>query len=206
MDDSILGVGDQPDEVLICGDAKGQGQQLVLQCIGTQGTLQIIGRTILQAEPCGWISLEVGRARCVDALVTSSHVETHSVGTTLNILLQAFIYILAGFSIGHKAITTGTQAPMAAWCVHTLMLTRIPLLTLVYIKAGATHALRTISSGAGAMVTSSGVLTDLIISAQVCAILTLINVYACAIASFGHASRAEVNASVSTTCVFTLLI
>lgn len=206
MDDSILGVGNQPDQVLIGGNAEGQGQQFVLQCIRAQGALQIIGRTILQAEPCGWIPLIVGRARCVDALVTPSHVETHPVCTTLNVLLQAFIYVLAGFAIVHKAIAVGTQTPMAAWCVHTLMLTCIPLFTFINIKAGAAHTLRAVPPRASAVVATSGVFADLIIPALMCAVMALINIYACAIASFGHASRAEVNASVSTTCVFTLLI
>lgn len=44
-------------------------------------------------------------------------------------------------------------------------------------KAGATHALRAIPSGAGAVVAPSGVLTDLIVSALVRAIMTLIDVY-----------------------------
>jgi len=40
---------------------------------------------------------------------------------------------LAGFAIAHKAIAIGTQTPMAAWCVHTLMLTCIPLFTFINI-------------------------------------------------------------------------
>lgn len=47
----------------------------------------------------------------------------------------------------------------------------------VRTEAGATHALRAIPSGASTMVASSGVLTDLIVSALVRAIMTLIDVY-----------------------------
>ena len=43
--------------------------------------------------PCVWISLVVGGTGRVDALVTSSHVEAHPVGTTLDVLLQALINI-----------------------------------------------------------------------------------------------------------------
>lgn len=140
----------------------------------------IIAKKRVAVSPCGWISLIVRRARCVDALVTPSHVETHPVCTTLNVLFQAFIYVysykdqkwathkplklsifrfffishslekltlvlsaflieclnyltLAGFAIGHKAIAAGTQTPMATWCVHTFVLTCIPLFTLVNI-------------------------------------------------------------------------
>ena len=43
--------------------------------------------------PCVWISLVVGGTGRVDALVTSSHVEAHPVGATLDVLLQALINI-----------------------------------------------------------------------------------------------------------------
>jgi len=46
-----------------------------------------IAKKRVAVSPCGWIPLIVGRARCVDALVTPSHVETHPVCTTLNVLL-----------------------------------------------------------------------------------------------------------------------
>uniref|UniRef100_A0A0E9U9M8 Uncharacterized protein n=1 Tax=Anguilla anguilla TaxID=7936 RepID=A0A0E9U9M8_ANGAN len=43
----VLSVGHQADEVLVGGDAEGQGQQLVLQSVRAQGTLQVIGRAVL---------------------------------------------------------------------------------------------------------------------------------------------------------------
>lgn len=44
---AVLRVGHQPDEVLVGGDAKRQRQQLVLQGVGAQGALQVVGRTVL---------------------------------------------------------------------------------------------------------------------------------------------------------------
>lgn len=43
--------------------------------------------------PCGGIPLVVWWTWCVDALVTSSHVEAHPVCSTLDVLFQALIYI-----------------------------------------------------------------------------------------------------------------
>lgn len=48
-------------------------------------------------------------------------------------IVHLHILTLAGFAIVHKAIAVGTQTPMAAWCVHTLMLTCIPLFTFINI-------------------------------------------------------------------------
>lgn len=48
-------------------------------------------------------------------------------------IVRHHILTLAGFAIVHKAIAVGTQTPMAAWCVHTLMLTCIPLFTFINI-------------------------------------------------------------------------
>lgn len=48
---AVLRVGHQPDEVLVGGDAERQRQQLVLQGVGAEGALKVIGRAVLQAEP-----------------------------------------------------------------------------------------------------------------------------------------------------------
>lgn len=58
-------------------------------------------------------------------------------------------------------------------------------------KAGATHALRAIPSGAGAVIASSGVLTDLIVSALVRAIVTLIDVYKRSARHYVHARQSK---------------
>lgn len=41
------------------------------------------------------------------------------------------VLTLTGFAIGHEAVTSRTETPVASWCVHTLMLTGIPHLTLI---------------------------------------------------------------------------
>lgn len=46
-----------------------------------------------QLLPCGWVSLVVWWTRCVNALVTSSHVEAHPVSSTLDALFQTLVYI-----------------------------------------------------------------------------------------------------------------
>lgn len=43
--------------------------------------------------PQNRIPLVVGRTGCVNALVASSHVETHAIRATAHVLLQALIYI-----------------------------------------------------------------------------------------------------------------
>lgn len=48
---AVLRVGHQPDEVLVGGNAERQRQQLVLQGVGAQGALQVVGWTVLQAKP-----------------------------------------------------------------------------------------------------------------------------------------------------------
>lgn len=47
----VVGVGHQPDQVLPRGDAEGQRQQLVLQGVGAQVTLQVVGRAAFETEP-----------------------------------------------------------------------------------------------------------------------------------------------------------
>ncbi len=44
-------------------------------------------------------------------------------------------------------------------------------------KAGAAHTLRAVSSWTNAVVATSGVFTDLVISALMCAVMAFINVY-----------------------------
>lgn len=51
MHHSVLRVGHQSDEVLVGCDAKGQRQQLVLQGVRAQRTLQVIRWAVLQAKP-----------------------------------------------------------------------------------------------------------------------------------------------------------
>lgn len=48
---AVLRVGHQPDQVLVGRDAEGKRQQLVLQRIGAQRTLQVVRWAVLQAEP-----------------------------------------------------------------------------------------------------------------------------------------------------------
>lgn len=43
------------------------------------------------------------------------------------------MFTLACFAIGHYAIAIGTQTLVASWCVYTLMLAYVPLLTLIDI-------------------------------------------------------------------------
>lgn len=50
MHHAILSVGHQSDQVLVGGDTEGQRQQLVLERVGAQRTLKVVGRTVLQAE------------------------------------------------------------------------------------------------------------------------------------------------------------
>lgn len=47
----VVGVGHQPDQVLPRRDAEGQRQQLVLQGVGAQVTLQVVGRAAFETEP-----------------------------------------------------------------------------------------------------------------------------------------------------------
>lgn len=51
MHDSVLRVGHQSDEVLVGSDAEGERQQLVLQGVRAQRTLQVIWWAVLQAKP-----------------------------------------------------------------------------------------------------------------------------------------------------------
>lgn len=46
----------------------------------------------------------------------------------------------------------------------------------LHTNAGQTHTLRAVAPGAGAVITPPGVLANLIVSAMVCAVSTLINV------------------------------
>lgn len=49
--DPVVSVGHQADEILPRRDAEGQRQQLVLQGVGAQVTLQVIGRAAFETEP-----------------------------------------------------------------------------------------------------------------------------------------------------------
>lgn len=51
MHDLVVSVGHQPDQVLPRSDAEGQRQQLVLQGVGAQVTLQVVGRAAFETEP-----------------------------------------------------------------------------------------------------------------------------------------------------------
>lgn len=51
MHHSILRVCNQPDQILIGGYSKWEGDKFVFQGIWAQGTFQIIGWTVLEAEP-----------------------------------------------------------------------------------------------------------------------------------------------------------
>lgn len=139
-------------------------------------------------------------------MVTSSHVEAHAVGPTLDVLLQALVYILTSLSVCHESVSSGTETPVAARCVDALMLTRVPHLTLVNVDTRASHSLGPVAPRAGAVVAASGVLTDLVVSALMSTVSALINVYTCAIAPFGHTTRAQVYAGVTASSVFTLLV
>lgn len=46
---------------------------------------------------------------------------------------------LTGLAVGHEAVTGRTETPVAPWCIHTLMLTGIPHLTLIDICWRHTH-------------------------------------------------------------------
>lgn len=50
MHDLVVSVGHQPDQILPRSDAKGQRQQLVLQGVGAQVTLQVVGRAVFETE------------------------------------------------------------------------------------------------------------------------------------------------------------
>lgn len=50
------------------------------------------------------------------------------------------VLTLTRLAIGHEAVTSWTDAPVAPWCVHTLMLTGIPHLTLIDVCWCHTHA------------------------------------------------------------------
>lgn len=112
--------------------------------------------------PCKRVPLVVWRARRINALVTSSHVETHPVCSTLDVLLQTLVDIckheagerhagvngccnvhegdggdvgvcrtLTSLAVGHEAVPGGTEAPVAPWCVHALVLTGVSHLALI---------------------------------------------------------------------------
>lgn len=49
--DLVVSVGHQPDQVLPRSDAEGQRQQLVLQGVGAQVALQVVGRAAFETEP-----------------------------------------------------------------------------------------------------------------------------------------------------------
>lgn len=55
--------------------------------------------------------------------------------TTASLLSDLFLFFftLACFSIGHEAISVGTQTLVASWCVYALMLAHVSLLTLIDI-------------------------------------------------------------------------
>lgn len=46
---------------------------------------------------------------------------------------------LAGFAIGHESVSRRTETPVAPWCVHALVLTGIPHLTLIDVWGNDTH-------------------------------------------------------------------
>lgn len=121
----------------------------------------------VKSLPCERVPLVVWRARRVNALVASPHVEAHPVCSTLDVLLQTLVDIckysrrnrvrglmaaavavgggstggracLGGFArtltslaVGHEAVPGGTEAPVAPWCVHALVLTGVPHLALI---------------------------------------------------------------------------
>lgn len=112
----------------------------------------------LSALPRGGVPLVVGGTRSLDALGTPSHVEAHLVGSTLDVLLQALVYVFirtqASFFINmhvllqscrgqqvvptltrlpvcHEAISSGAETPVAPRRVDTLVLTDVLRLTLV---------------------------------------------------------------------------
>lgn len=118
----------------------------------------------VKSLPCERVPLVVWRARRVNALVTSSHVEAHPVCSTLDVLLQTLVDIckfrkrnrvrglmaaavamreihgrtclgvcrtLTSLAVGHEAVPGGTEAPVAPWCVHALVLTGVPHLALI---------------------------------------------------------------------------
>lgn len=44
---------------------------------------------------------------------------------------QLMVLTLTRLAIGHEAVSSRTETPVAPWCVHTLVLTGIPHLTLI---------------------------------------------------------------------------
>lgn len=171
-----------------------------------QGTFQVIGWAVLETEPQNRISLVVGWTGCVDALIASSHVETHSIRPTSYILLQALIDILACFPIEHESIPWWADALVASDGVFTLMLASISVLTFININAGSSNSLGPITPWACAPVAAPCVLTYLVISALVGSIFALINVNAGPILSLGHSTGTEINALVATAGVLTVLV
>jgi len=49
------------------------------------------------------------------------------------------VLTLTGLAIGHEAVTSGTETPVASRCVYTLVLTGVPRLTLVDVCWSYTH-------------------------------------------------------------------
>lgn len=125
----------------------------------------------MKSLPCKWVPLVVWRARRINALVTSSHVEAHPVGSTLDVLLQTLVNIckhggkkwraglnggcgvdegdgvtwlgvcrtLTSLAVGHEAVPGGTEASVAPWCVHALMLTGVSHLALIDVWSRCTQ-------------------------------------------------------------------
>lgn len=148
----------------------------------------------------------VGWAGCVDALVASSHVETHSIWSTADILLQALIYILARFPIEHESITWWADALVAPDRVFTLVLASVSVLTFININTGSSNTLGPITPWACTPVAASRVLTYLVISALMGPIFALIYVNAGPIFSLGHSTWTKINALVATAGVLTMLV
>lgn len=54
--------------------------------------------------------------------------------------MEAVVFLtLTRLAVGHKAVTSWTETPVAPWCVHTLMLTGIPHLTFIDVCRCHTH-------------------------------------------------------------------
>lgn len=51
---------------------------------------------------------------------------------------------LTRLAVGHEAVSSRAETPVAPWCVHTLMLTGIPYLTLIDVCWCHTHGHRMI--------------------------------------------------------------
>ena len=81
--DTLLGVGHQPDEVLAGGNAERQRQQLVLQGVGAQCALQVIGRAALQAEATGSRHRHSGEANALQGIYCMLQCKTEMVANGL---------------------------------------------------------------------------------------------------------------------------